>query len=827
MQLLHLHLFLCGVFAAIFLHGDEAIMYIAMGGAACCFLLSLISLKYFPPFLRQALQLAAGALTLLWASRVHEHLPMDILLVEIASMLGAVLFIGRTRHEYALIFFISIGFLGYGGLMPGRIFYLQVFILAIFHIMLILYSSASPSNGTPQSKLPMATQNAPYFPKHPISHRFIHIIGTIMLVLLMLHSFPQMRSIRKNGLIPVSFATEQNILFPHVWDKWHKPPTKKTGGDVANNNAENVEEPKKNSNEKYEIDNKAPKIINSANQPAFDSRNGNGISFAVGDKLVFRARSPAKLYWVMQLFDTYDGNIWTTSKIMNSAKAGPDKYIPVNEVEVPQHISLENPVSTFLPYQFRARQAAMVDSEESIAIRIPIIRRSPFTLSLPTKGNLPPAPWRYRVQSFVPNPDIKKPPRAWREPQRNNGWNYRRLPADLVSDRVRQLAKDITAGAENPFEKAIRIRDYLRNNYTYSLDAPQVPADREVVDYFLFESKTGYCQHFAQAFTVLARLAGLHSRLAIGYAPGNYNLLTNYFEVFEYHAHAWTQIFAEPYGWLTFDGVAPGNLNIQNTPAMLTSLIDPFGDEWKAHPPELTYIPPPPPEQSMVKGEATQKTEETFAGKVYNKASEENMTQNPNALELTKAAAQIGWQASSNWAANLWRNITQTTIMAWNGVRNSFIIIIYAFRRMSLLETISTAFALLVIIAAFSTRKILFRKIAFLWRLYRCRCKWFLLERRTTTARERICTCHDVTVALLKLAALKRPADRELGEWAKELATISAEISSNLLPIANASAIVQFSDQEPSERLADDAINALPKLSHALSPFLTDALRKA
>ena len=176
----------------------------------------------------------------------------------------------------------------------------------------------------------------------------------------------------------------------------------------------------------------------------------------------------------------------------------------------------------------------MVDSEESIAIRIPIIRRSPFTLSLPTKGNLPPAPWRYRVQSFVPNPDIKKPPRAWREPQRNNGWNYRRLPADLVSDRVRQLAKDITAGAENPFEKAIRIRDYLRNNYTYSLDAPQVPADREVVDYFLFESKTGYCQHFAQAFTVLARLAGLHSRLAIGYAPGNYNLLTNYFEVFEY-----------------------------------------------------------------------------------------------------------------------------------------------------------------------------------------------------------------------------------------------------------------------------------------------------
>ncbi|MBR4124699.1 MAG: transglutaminase domain-containing protein, partial [Victivallales bacterium] len=111
------------------------------------------------------------------------------------------------------------------------------------------------------------------------------------------------------------------------------------------------------------------------------------------------------------------------------------------------------------------------------------------------------------------------------------------------------------------------------------------------LDYFLFESKRGFCQHFAQALVFLARAAGLRSRLVTGYAPGNYNVLANYYEVFEYHAHAWTQIFIERYGWLTFDGTPPGALDLQNTPAILATTRNAFDKTWTPAVPEIAFQP--------------------------------------------------------------------------------------------------------------------------------------------------------------------------------------------------------------------------------------------
>jgi len=164
---------------------------------------------------------------------------------------------------------------------------------------------------------------------------------------------------------------------------------------------------------------------------------------------------------------------------------------------------------------------------------------------------------------------------------------YLRLPRGLISRRTRTLAETLVDGKETPMDKALALRDHLRQNYTYSLTPRPIPSDAEVVDFFLFESREGYCQHFAQALTVLARLAGLPARLATGYSPGQYDLLSDCFEVYEYHAHAWSQVFVVPYGWLTMDGVAPGNLQLRSKPSMLSQLLDPFGDEWESRPPEL------------------------------------------------------------------------------------------------------------------------------------------------------------------------------------------------------------------------------------------------
>lgn len=165
--------------------------------------------------------------------------------------------------------------------------------------------------------------------------------------------------------------------------------------------------------------------------------------------------------------------------------------------------------------------------------------------------------------------------------------HFLQLP-ETLSPRIAELAKNITQNVHTPYEKAVALRDFLRNNYKYKLYAEPVPQGKESVEYFLFELKEGHCEYFAAALTVLARCAGLPARVATGFSPGNYNALTRRIEVYEYHAHAWTQIFIANTGWLTFDAVPPEEIVSETTPAGIGRFRDPFGEEWRVMPPEMT-----------------------------------------------------------------------------------------------------------------------------------------------------------------------------------------------------------------------------------------------
>ena len=165
--------------------------------------------------------------------------------------------------------------------------------------------------------------------------------------------------------------------------------------------------------------------------------------------------------------------------------------------------------------------------------------------------------------------------------------HFLQLPKNL-SPRIAELAKELTKDVHTPYEKAIALRDHLRKNYKYKLYASPVPPDKEAVEYFLFEIKEGHCEYFAAALTVLARYAGLPARVATGFSPGNYNALTRQTEVYEYHAHAWSQIFIANTGWLTFDAVPPGEIVSVTTPIGIGRFRNPFGEEWRIMPPELT-----------------------------------------------------------------------------------------------------------------------------------------------------------------------------------------------------------------------------------------------
>lgn len=136
---------------------------------------------------------------------------------------------------------------------------------------------------------------------------------------------------------------------------------------------------------------------------------------------------------------------------------------------------------------------------------------------------------------------------------------YFELPL-TVPDRVHELAQTITTGAATGYDQARMLEAFLRQ-FPYDLDISEPPPGIDVADYFLFDLQRGYCDYYATAFVVMARSLGLPARLAIGYAAGDYDRITNSFVVNEAQAHSWPEVyFAAPaggsYGWIPFEPTA-------------------------------------------------------------------------------------------------------------------------------------------------------------------------------------------------------------------------------------------------------------------------------
>lgn len=129
---------------------------------------------------------------------------------------------------------------------------------------------------------------------------------------------------------------------------------------------------------------------------------------------------------------------------------------------------------------------------------------------------------------------------------------FLQLPASLPQ-RVRDLAAEITAHAQTPYDKAVAIEQYLRQNYVYDQFVNEPLANVDAVDHLLFESKRGYCSHFASAMTVLCRAVGVPARLATGYTSGEYDEEERVYVVLESNAHAWVEVFFPEYGWVEFE----------------------------------------------------------------------------------------------------------------------------------------------------------------------------------------------------------------------------------------------------------------------------------
>ncbi len=128
---------------------------------------------------------------------------------------------------------------------------------------------------------------------------------------------------------------------------------------------------------------------------------------------------------------------------------------------------------------------------------------------------------------------------------------YTVLP-DTLPQRVKELATELTKDADTTYDKLKAIEGYLLD-YEYSLEPGKLPEGEDFVDYFLFESKKGYCTSFASSMAILARCVGIPTRYMEGYVVDTESRNGNHYEVRNNKAHAWAEAYIEGVGWIPFE----------------------------------------------------------------------------------------------------------------------------------------------------------------------------------------------------------------------------------------------------------------------------------
>ncbi|WP_295157290.1 transglutaminase domain-containing protein [uncultured Ruminococcus sp.] len=148
-----------------------------------------------------------------------------------------------------------------------------------------------------------------------------------------------------------------------------------------------------------------------------------------------------------------------------------------------------------------------------------------------------------------------------------------------VTERVEQLAHEITDGYDTDYEKCEAIVDYfIQKGYIYDLE---FEPDDESIEYFLFDSKTGVCTSYATAMTLMARAVNIPARYVEGFAAFERNSEGAYV-VRDSHAHAFVEVYIAGAGWVTFDPTVPdykdqlNNNNNNNTGEVIRTFIDYF-----------------------------------------------------------------------------------------------------------------------------------------------------------------------------------------------------------------------------------------------------------
>ncbi|WP_374357732.1 DUF3488 and DUF4129 domain-containing transglutaminase family protein [Pseudoduganella danionis] len=269
---------------------------------------------------------------------------------------------------------------------------------------------------------------------------------------------------------------------------------------------------------------------------------GSISTLARSDALAFRVQfqgphpSPSQLYWRTIVLGDYDGRSWTRVHPGRGLHRA-DLDIRVRNPALAYELTLEVQQQPYLPAlelsgpQLELDNYRVVDTDEMefVTTRTPGERL------------------RYRSRAWLTY-------RLQAEASRATLQRWLELP-DGYNPRTLALAAQLSADHAAAPMLVERLLQRLRTSgYRYTLEPALL--GRHAVDEFLFDSKAGFCEHFAGAFVFTLRAMGVPARVVTGYQGGEFNPVDGVLSVRQADAHAWAEFWQAGVGWQRVDPTA-------------------------------------------------------------------------------------------------------------------------------------------------------------------------------------------------------------------------------------------------------------------------------
>lgn len=281
-------------------------------------------------------------------------------------------------------------------------------------------------------------------------------------------------------------------------------------------------------------------------------------------------------YWRIRSYDTYNQGRWEST--VTNMRPLTNTSAPVNYPGLSRRLNVRfefRPVRNLsmvyvpgLPVAINRNVQLVFDGTNQTELE--------DVITVLADPDIPPGS-TYQVTSSIPAPTITAMREAGVEYPEWITERYLQLPADLPAS-ITQLAAEITAGLDNPYDKTAAITQWLRENIAYSPTIPEPPVGRDPIEWVLFDYRQAFCNYYATAQVLMLRSLGIPARWVIGYAQGFLDEEEDIYWVRDKDRHAWPEVYFPGLGWIEFEptalqvaidrplGGAPDDRTIPNQP---------------------------------------------------------------------------------------------------------------------------------------------------------------------------------------------------------------------------------------------------------------------